>query len=617
MSLVPPNQVPTVVSPLRAFPYGIGTFPNTVPFTYRDGSTFSEMFEQWIQWVELDVVPTIIAAENTSVDAYNAASLALKNAMDDYTEKIGVDRAAFEATVTATLAKMTADISVALTTMRGEIADNVDAMTAARTAAETARDLAQQWAANTQVLQDTAVMNLLNDPASLARKAANSHFPVRGEQVYNVRDFGAIGDNVADDTDAVNAAIAEAAAFDSGTGATVYFPQGDYAVSNVGAKKGVRILGAGRDRTTIRAIPGTGTLGLVTFDPMYTDHFWIDDIALIGAGDANPNQSGVYAYARNATADSSGWGNGGMRRSRVQGFAKHPIWLRGGGGVNGAVSRELSQHQFLVFEHVDFLVDKTKPNSNAARISGKNGQITWINCQFNTSGGTSANPGINLNMIQEEDDNGNFLSDSNSYAHTFVNCSIEGREFGANLIGVFNISFVGTYFEVIGKAFHSGGGARGINAIGTHWATTHMSDNSGYLAHGESGSFINVFGGAALGVTDQSWKSAVNASGVIFGGDAPPSVDVTAQLAINAGGSLNTQSYRTVVVNAPDSLGKIVSNMSTGESLFMRALGGDISVVAGQIELAGRNSPAVIPAGHIAHFVKMDLTANWILVSIS
>ena len=51
--------------------------------------------------------------------------------------------------------------------------------------------------------------------------------------VVSVKDFGAVGDGVADDTAAINAAIARAAATVGGAiGATVYFPPGTYLISS-------------------------------------------------------------------------------------------------------------------------------------------------------------------------------------------------------------------------------------------------------------------------------------------------------------------------------------------------------------------------------------------------
>lgn len=66
-----------------------------------------------------------------------------------------------------------------------------------------------------------------NDAASTARTVLQ-----KLRDVVSVKDFGAAGDGVADDTAAINAAIAYAATGIAGaTGATVYFPTGTYLIS--------------------------------------------------------------------------------------------------------------------------------------------------------------------------------------------------------------------------------------------------------------------------------------------------------------------------------------------------------------------------------------------------
>ena len=85
-----------------------------------------------------------------------------------------------------------------------------------------------------------------------------------GEAIIDVRSHGAVGDGIADDKAAIEAAIAAAPA-----GATVYFPPGTYRVAFSGARPGVtdrialakdiRIAGAGPDATTIAFPPEVPT----------------------------------------------------------------------------------------------------------------------------------------------------------------------------------------------------------------------------------------------------------------------------------------------------------------------------------------------------------------------
>src|SRR5262249_52869053 len=104
-------------------------------------------------------------------------------------------------------------------------------------------------------------------------------FPDRYNDIYNVKDFGAIGDGSADDSAAINNAIA-AAYTKGGTAAAfiIYFPPGTYFLNSnlpidlsppafakpsppnrYGAVQGSAVfMGAGRDATILKANYSTG-----------------------------------------------------------------------------------------------------------------------------------------------------------------------------------------------------------------------------------------------------------------------------------------------------------------------------------------------------------------------
>jgi hypothetical protein len=90
----------------------------------------------------------------------------------------------------------------------------------------------------------------------------NRTMPNRLSDVFNVKDYGAVGDGVTDDTTAIRAALtAMWTTSPSGRGGTVFFPPGGYNVygnqidiSNSGASTSNtngRIVGSGRDATSI------------------------------------------------------------------------------------------------------------------------------------------------------------------------------------------------------------------------------------------------------------------------------------------------------------------------------------------------------------------------------
>jgi hypothetical protein len=76
---------------------------------------------------------------------------------------------------------------------------------------------------------------------------------------YNVKDYGAAGDGVTDDTAEITAAIAACPA-----GGTVYFPVGDYLTSStITVSKAINLLGASKKYS--RILTASTTLGVFTF----------------------------------------------------------------------------------------------------------------------------------------------------------------------------------------------------------------------------------------------------------------------------------------------------------------------------------------------------------------
>lgn len=104
---------------------------------------------------------------------------------------------------------------------------------------ENTRDVRFAGGAVTGTLDGSAI-NVTSTSGSEARSLAD-----RYDDVINVKDFGAVGDGVTDDSTAIQSAL------DAGN--DVFFPDGDYLVGTKLTKSGSfwRILGAGNDRTVL------------------------------------------------------------------------------------------------------------------------------------------------------------------------------------------------------------------------------------------------------------------------------------------------------------------------------------------------------------------------------
>ena len=81
----------------------------------------------------------------------------------------------------------------------------------------------------------------------------------------NVKDYGALGDGIADDTAAIQAAITAAAATVHGVyGSHIFFPKGTYLISaTLPLPNGVGLLGDGLASTTIRAMPAFNAQSMI------------------------------------------------------------------------------------------------------------------------------------------------------------------------------------------------------------------------------------------------------------------------------------------------------------------------------------------------------------------
>jgi hypothetical protein len=134
--------------------------------------------------------------------------------------------------------------------------------------------------------------NNLSDLTNIIQARTNlgiSQGVVAGVNQFNVKDYGAVGNGVADDTTAIASTIAAAVA--SAYGGTVFFPPGDYLVnSGTGfsiSTASVLIMGAGPEASSI--VIGSGFTGtsLLNFTK---DNGAVKDISIDGA-----NQSSTTA----------------------------------------------------------------------------------------------------------------------------------------------------------------------------------------------------------------------------------------------------------------------------------------------------------------------------------
>lgn len=118
----------------------------------------------------------------------------------------------------------------------------------------------------------------------------------RGALVFNVKDYGAIGDGSTDDTAAIQSAITA-----SVQGSTIYFPPGTYLVSNtISLRKSRFYVGAHREMTTIKQANGTNLDAVVASETWLSTTSTTADnpifISHLGINGNRSNQTGGMGH---------------------------------------------------------------------------------------------------------------------------------------------------------------------------------------------------------------------------------------------------------------------------------------------------------------------------------
>ena len=117
-------------------------------------------------------------------------------------------------------------------------------------------------------------------------------------QIVNIKDYGAVGDGIADDTLAVQRAITNS------TGA-VYVPAGTYLITGVTLTAGKQLIGENRATSILKlgaALAGNGMINAVYADNIVVENLTIDGGSLVGTKNSLINFFGCnYARIENNT----------------------------------------------------------------------------------------------------------------------------------------------------------------------------------------------------------------------------------------------------------------------------------------------------------------------------
>lgn len=457
------------------------------------------------------------------------------------------------------------------------------------------------------------------------------HWVRQFEGFINVCFFGAIGKG-GDYTTHIQAAIdyAEVNALDDPDmkGCTVYIPSGSYFISKLVLKNGVTIIGESFERTIFHSIEGNDgdymfeiESGVVTTN--------VSRLNLQGRG----TKRGGFLFESKPQATTPF--HGGLMNSRfsdiiVYDFKGHGMYLKGG----GANSNYLLPNQFNIFENVR--VFKGADYTHALKVTGQQGQISFLNCQFD---GFKRNGkyalGVNVHIEN--------AMEYTSAVMSFINCTVQDADYGIQIKWAENITIDNCWFENLGVAVMVTSNysdavndtpCRSINILNSRFANAagfgSLPVGTGNVKPGQcisvNKSFVTANNNYVCVSDVNSPNFNVNSSFLISAG---PTGGITAEgnsfqhnilgktygilqyVNVNSvDNTLNCSGNKLVFAKSTGAhIKEIISSINAGEYIAIRAEGSGITFKnTGNVAFLTTNPSAsfTLNSGEIATFVKVD-----------
>lgn len=455
--------------PMPKFPIA-----TTTPYTYTDGVTFLEQIEELRQYLN-----RLIESDNSQTEAYNTLVDGVNSTVGAFVSQINNMTDRYD----AQLSDMRA-ISDDMAAKADELAQLIEQTEAAIGRVD---NLAKDYNSALKAMQ-TSLNNALNDfdtkfnshkkaiDDALALKADKADTIPKGERYFNIKDYGAVGDAVTNDTNAIVNAIEAAKSVDG----TVFIPTGIYYVNNtITVPRGVTIEGVNPDDL------GWKHGGQPENEPP-TNAAWSKTNSAV-YGDMGSDGAAVFSCGYGAT----------IRNLQIRGNHIRGIGLHVAGDV------ELTNVNVWGF----------RIGVNAENLYY--GTFTRLRTHENQIG-VNIDHCYNLDIVSCRLNGTNMANTGGSQAVTigsschvnFHGGAIEGFNTGVNITGNVNcVSFFGTYFETTYR-YTNGAGARAIESGGRAKNTINLNGCHVYLTN--MNAFCS-FRGAGTNVT-------VNGTGNYFKG---------------------------------------------------------------------------------------------------
>jgi hypothetical protein len=482
----------------------------------------------------------------------------------------------------------------------------------------------------------------------------------------NVLYFGAFGVGNPYNTEIQNAidfAKLNASDVSNLKSSTVFMPNGSYVLENIILKSGVNILGESISNTIIYT-KGEGTEGDYLFEiesgPVQINISGLNILGYEPLTGIVTNKGCFYFKAQpNIPNPIDPATHGGLWNSTIKNILIHKFYGNGiylEGGVEGPEhNASLLPNQFNIFENVRVFKNndsKFTKFSNALKMTGQNGQHTFINCQFDGHVYYLPNPENPKELIGYFDKwiNVNIENITKDYLTsnviTFLNCTIQVADYGVRINYAENVTFDNCWFENLGVALTIIGDkerSKSINILNNRFANA-----SGFgsltapnnIKDGQcvsvNKSVVNIYNNY---VTASDPNGVSNDSAFVLGfpenfgincynntfRDNSPKLSKTFGIMQSIYIDVNTidcKSNKLIFINpTPDPnnpghylpslpIKKIVSAINAGEIIVIRANGFDITFEnTDNIFLTNRVTFSLAKA-EIASFIKIDIGNN-------
>lgn len=431
--------------------------------------------------------------------------------------------------------------------------------------------------------------------------------------VHNVKDHGAIGNGIADDTAAIQATI-DAAAITRGT---VFLPAGNYLFTELTAKPYVRLLGDGMDSTILQVSAFSTADAAISHEPGPLVYWAMENLTVRGAGITG--QHGMMMHAQLPAPPAyqhGGWWYGVVRNVLVHNFLGHTIWLRGGGSGFTPV-------QAIVFDNV-YAFAGSAGTGCALACTGQVGQLTTILGSFEGPGQSGASGTYPNVFIGREavDETFAVASDGAPYALTFIGPTVQSNKLAMRIERAYAVRLIAPYFENVDQSIDIADSARAIGIEGGIFnnAAGALTGGTGFgvrCANSVASVRDSVFSGNVDQHLIGSGNGGLSSTGISVATPNAITSGMTKQITVEPGGILTLGSLPTVLVNtSATNIVTLNGNHTPGELVHIKAFGGSIVFATGGNITVG-TSPMTLGSGLVATFVRMDLSATWQLVSVS